>query len=159
MASLRTLCFPLLWGLIGVIATGTTAVGQDSSCTYERCALAYADRFWGLYVVKGQAAERVARMGFFTPRIAPLEGRTDSAGAYYDRFRASYASGNVLALVGGLALGVGYVLATERPNEVVLPLVSIGVGGVVGILGVTRGRRARNALHRAIWWYNGSLPH
>ena len=142
--------------LLGV-AVHTPLVAQDSTCSYDDCALALHRSFWSQYLVRGDSAVRVARIGFRAPTLAEFAAREDSAGVYVRRFRAYHTSGSWLMLVGALAAAAGELVIYESREDVLgSGMVLVGLG--VMITGGERSPRGSNALQRAIWFYNRSLP-
>ena len=145
-----------LVALLGALAPCPLAA-QDSTCSYNRCALALHRSFWSEYVVRGDSAVRVARIGFRAPSLADFAAREDSAGIYFREFRAEHTSGNWLLLLGALTAVAGEVVVSQSDQDVLgTGLVVAGLGVMIG--GGERARRGRNALQRAIWFYNRTLP-
>ena len=100
---------------------------------------------------------RVARIGFRAPSLADFAAREDSAGIYFREFRAEHTSGNWLLLLGALTAVAGEVVVSQSDQDVLgTGLVVAGLGVMIG--GGERARRGRNALQRAIWFYNRTLP-
>ncbi|MBI2074165.1 MAG: hypothetical protein HYW06_10815 [Gemmatimonadetes bacterium] len=147
---------------LGVIALLGTVVrsplaAQDSTCSYDKCALALHRSFWSQYLVRGDSAIRVARIGFRAPTLAEFAAREDSAGVYVQRFRAHHTSGNWLLLVGALTAAAGELVVYQSREDVLgSGIMVVGLG--VMITGGERARRGNNALQRAIWFYNRTLP-
>ncbi|HWP38282.1 MAG TPA: hypothetical protein VNL18_12095 [Gemmatimonadales bacterium] len=151
-----TLCSLGILILLGAVARRPLAA-QDSTCSYDRCALALHRTFWSQYLVRGDSAVRVARIGFRAPNLAEFAAREDSAGTYIRRFQSYHTSGNWLSLLGSLTAAAGQILVYEsREDAVGSVMMLVGVG--VMITGTERSRRGRNALQRAIWYYNRTLP-
>jgi hypothetical protein len=151
----RTLVLSGLGALLG-IWTPSPLPAQDSTCAYDQCALALHRGFWSTYLVRGDSAARVARIGFRAPRLADLAARQDSTGFYIRQFRAQHTSGNWLLLLGGLTAAAGQLVAFESRQEAVgAGIMLVGLG--VMFTGGERTRRGANSLQRAIWFYNRSL--
>ena len=145
-------------GLVALLLTASpsTLRAQASACTYDRCALALHRGFWGRYLVRGDSAVRVARIGFRAPTLAEFAERQDSVGVYIRQFRAGHTSGNWFLVLGTLTAAVGQILVQEsRQDAVGTGVLAIGLG--VLIVGAERRRHSDNALQRAIWFYNGTL--
>jgi len=129
---------------------------QDSTCSYDRCALALHRGFWSSYLVRGDGVTRVARIGFRAPTLADFAARQDSAGFYFRQFRAQHTSGNWLQLLGALTAVAGQVVVYESRQDVVgTGILLVGYG--VLFTGGERTRRGANSLQRAIWYYNRTL--
>jgi hypothetical protein len=146
-------------GFIAVVGSVATSPldAQDSICTYNQCALALHRSFWSRHLVRGDSAIRVARIGFRAPALDEFAAREDSAGVYVRRFQADHTSGNWLMLLGALTAAAGELVVLESRHDVVgSAVMPVGVG--VFFTGGQRARRGDNALHRAIWFYNRSLP-
>lgn len=145
--------------LLALFATAAHSplAAQDSTCSYDRCALALHRSFWSQYLVRGDSAVPVARIGFRAPTLAEFAARQDSAGIYTRRFRGYHTSGNWLLLLGALTAAAGEIVVSESREDVLgSGIFVVGLG--VMITGAERTRRGRNALQRAIWFYNRTLP-
>ncbi len=146
---------------LGVIALLGTVVhsplrAQDSTCSYDQCALALRRSFWSQYLVRGDSALQVARIGFRAPTLADFAAREDSAGVYVRRFRAYHTSGSWLMLAGAVAAAAGEIVVYRSRADVLgSGIMLVGLGAI--ITGGERARRGTNALQRAIWFYNRSL--
>ena len=144
-----------LLSILGAAAPATV-VAQDSTCTYDRCALAFHRSFWSRHLVRGDSGLRVARIGFSAPTLAEFANRQDSVGIYIRQFRARHTSGNWIAVLGVLTATAGQLVVYQsRADGVGSGIVLLGLGMVW--VGGDRVRRGENALQRAIWLYNRTL--
>ena len=144
---------------LSVVAAGALRA-QDSSCTWDRCALRVQSSLFSMKVVRGRAAEPVAKLGGFAPRIQPLADSRDTAiQRYYVQFRAAATRATALSL-GGFALGVGALVAYEAPNHGGRGVYGwlLGASALTSIIQFAEQRRANDRLESAIWWYNRGLP-
>ncbi len=129
---------------------------QDSTCSYDRCALALHRSFLARHLVRGDSAVRVARIGFRAPALADFVARQDSAGLFIRQFRSDHTSGDWLLLVGMLTAVAGQFVVYESRQDAVGTGVAI-TGFALMVIGGERVRRGDNALQRAIWHYNRTL--
>jgi hypothetical protein len=155
--------------LLGVLTASaplprTAFAQEDSTCTWDRCALRVQYRPFGTpRLVRGRDDVKVAGLGWFPRALPLLAQRSDSAAVHYNAFRARHTSGTLLFLVGLGALFAGSALVADG-NEGAGAAVFIG-GFAVGLVGVTITASAQDELSRAVWWYNrtlvaaGSPPH
>jgi hypothetical protein len=141
-----------LWNLSAV----APAVGQDTTCTYDRCALGVHHGPWRSGIVRGSQRAMIARVGLLAPPLTLLASRTDSAGTHYRAFRAAYNTGFWFQLVGAVSL-VASTVVVQADGDDVLVGATFFVALGFGIWGSERRRHARNELDQAIWWYNRSL--
>jgi hypothetical protein len=130
-------------------------------CPYTRCAL----RLEGQRLWRGAPPGAPAgRLGFWgAPPLVPLVAGSDSALAYAREFDRHYAAGVRLAgaagVAAGLLLAVAYGQRDGRVTAGDWALVGGALGALaVGVHGQRRVDRARDALARALWWYNRGLP-
>lgn len=131
---------------------GTT----PSECDYNACALRM-NLSWGNWrIVRGVQEERVATLGFRTPRLESLVSNSPQAAAEARVFQRNYLPGELFTAVGGLLLGISAAVS-ERDGSAAVPVAGIVVGTGLLFHGVSRSIRAMNALHKSIWIYNGSL--
>lgn len=125
-------------------------------CTYAACAL----RVQGNDILAGTEGRKVTSFGFLdAPRLVPWAATSDSAAHYLAIVEDDYVPGRVFSLTGVVLTWAGITAAGAWEGSdkawVGLAVSVLGLGGVVH--GDARQRRARRALHSAIWWYNGSL--
>lgn len=126
---------------------------QDTSCTYDSCAL----RLSGREVRRGVADKRVDGFSFFggAPELPMLVGRTDSAGINFEAFRRLNSRAAWLNRVAMVTTLGGVIVTVVDAEEyagwgIGLTFVSF----VPLMLGSASWRRALDRLQRAIWWYN-----
>jgi hypothetical protein len=99
----------------------------------------------------------VARIGFRAPTLAEFAAPEDSAGVDTRRFRAYHTSGSWLLLLGALTAVAGEIVVYQSHQDALgSGIMVVGLG--VMITGGERARRGSNALQRAIWFYNRTLP-
>ena len=142
-----------------VVVGSTLAAAQDSTCTYDRCALRLQHRLWSLRLVAGANDTPVARLGMFAPRIAPLSGAGDSVRSHYEAFRSSQNRASAFALVGIVTIfasGVVYGANRYQNDGVALGLAVAALP--FAIVGAVNELKARDHLAQAIWLYNRALP-
>ncbi len=141
-----------------ILALVGAASAQDSTCTYDRCALRIRYRPFASQIVQGEGALPVARMGLFSVRIMPLEAAGGPVQAHYQQSRASQDLAALLGILGGAALlGSTYAWTPfdESPNGTWIPLLVVG-GGLM-FARTLELARSRDALQQAIWHYNRGL--
>ncbi len=150
---------PIAFGIIALVGTvpRSPLAAQESACPYDQCALALHRSFWSQYLVRGDSAVRVARIGFRAPTLAEFAAREDSAGVFVRRFRTYHTSGNWLMLLGALTAAAGELVVYQSREDVLGSGIMLAGLGVM-ITGGERTRRGHNALQRAIWFYNRTLP-
>lgn len=138
-----------LWMPTPVSTQGPTV---EQGCAYDACAL----RLWDADLLEGQKAERVARFGFFRPPAArELFESSDSATSYLDVVEDTYTSGRVLWFVGQIVSAAGLVMSFSSDSDVQHSGFGAQAAGFVVVwLGQRRVTRAREAMSRAVWWYN-----
>ncbi len=143
---------PLVLG--GVRMARAQEVTTASPCPYDRCALRYEVP----WIVEGQAATRVGRVGFLSsPHLAERVSRQDSALAYALRFERRNTAGQALSAVG-LVLGAGAFAWGLSGGSDTGPTV-LGVGAFAfGFAGGVVLSASHRDMARAIWWYNRDLP-
>ncbi len=139
-------------------STPYSVVGAQSrsTCTWDTCALRVHSAFLGGRLVRGVEDEKVAGVGWFAPTLALFEERSDTAATYYRSFRSKQNSGMALSLIalGAITAGVIAAGAGEEGLGVGLTLGGLAFGALGGI----RMSSGQNDLHRAVWWYNRTLP-
>lgn len=134
----------------------TPATTQGPSMEQERAYDARALRLWDGDLLEGQKGESVARFGFFRPPAArKLFESSDSATRYLDVVEDTYTSGRVLWFAGQIASAAGLVMSfSSDPGVQRGGFGAQAAGFVVVWLGQRRVTRAREAMSRAVWWYN-----
>ena len=132
------------------------AIGQDSACTYERCALRLQYRGSGIRVVQGLDGTRIARLGFYPPHIDLLAAGDDSTRLHYDAFRKYNTRSAklgiitiILSVTGGTLIGVSHKDAVRWTG---VGLATVGLGFSFGA--TASGRRGQDELSQALWFYN-----
>src|SRR5436189_764466 len=92
-----------------VVVGSTLAAAQDSSCTYDRCALRLQHRLWSLRLVAGANATSVARLGMFATRIEPFSRSGDSVRVHYEAFRKNRNRAGAFTLIGVATLVASFI--------------------------------------------------
>jgi hypothetical protein len=137
------------------VCRGAGAQVADT-CSYETCALRIVED----KVLAGADGREIARPGLFSPpRLRPLLEVSDSASFYIEVLENNYTSGQVMSLLGLIAVSIPYLMQRESfegPPAAIAVGLSLG-GAAAVIIGGIRSRRARTALANAIWWYNLAL--
>jgi hypothetical protein len=143
----------LLRTIIVVAILSSPLVAQDdSTCTWDRCALRVHRNFFGARLVRGIDGEKVAGLGVFPGALPLLAERSDSAAIHYDAFRSKQTGGSAALFVGLAAFLVGNVVAY---NDSESAGGAIAVGGLaVSLIGGAVVISGQNELQKAIWWYN-----
>lgn len=124
----------------------------EQECAYDTCAL----RLWDADLLEGQKGESVAQFGFFRPPAArELFASSDSATWYLDVVEETYTSGRVLWFAGQVVSVAGLVMSfNSDPDVQHRGFGAQAAGFMVVWLGQRRVTRAREAMSRAVWWYN-----
>lgn len=130
-----------------------SALAQEASCTWDRCAL----RFEVPWIVAGVNGERVGKVGLLgSPHLVDVVGMQDSARVYALRFERHNSTGQKVAAVG-VVLGAGAFVAGLAGGNGWVPT---GLGVSAFVLGLSSGAilgGSRRDMERSIWWYNRSL--
>ena len=134
---------------------------QDSTCTYDRCALRLHYTSSGPRLVQGQSAVSIARIGLYPPRIDLFAAANDSTRSHYEAFRQHHSRAATFGIVS-LATLLGSVILHYSSDEDVAQGAAIGL--VVTSFGFSLAagsnrRRAGNELSQAIWFFNRELTH
>jgi len=136
-------------------ASAGSSSASDSACTYRRCALAVVPAWNGLDVVRGESAERVARLGFFWTRdLSPVFAGEPHAldfarrAVRTRRTAAVFTDAGLALLVTALAGGIA-----DSENSATWRGVAIG-GAAAFAVGVPLQFSADGQLSRAVWWHN-----
>jgi hypothetical protein len=132
-------------------AAAQTATPAET-CAYDACAL----RLWENDLLEGREGERVAAFGFFRPPAArELLEASDSAAWHLDRVEETYTSGRVIWILGQAASLAGLVMYFS-PDPAVQKggFAAQTAGFLVTSLGQRRVTTAKEAMSRAVWWYN-----
>lgn len=145
----------LLLSCLGV-TTPDLNLRAQASCSFDQCGLAFRRTFWSRYLVRGDSAVPVARIGFIAPALPDFVARQDSVGAYFRQFRSGHTSGNWFMLLGAIGLAAGSTWVYGGNYEGVGVGISV-LGLVAFIVGGERWRSSENALQRGIWLYNREL--
>ncbi|SRR6266566_650249 len=142
---------------IAALLGGRLAAAQDSTCTYERCALRLKSvSAFSAHVIAGASARPV-------PVETLLSRSGDSVRAQYQAFQRDRGRAEEFALFGLTTMIVQLGLwdaarATGNPTK---EAVAFGLIVVPVSLVIAANRNVRNARHhleRAIGFYNDSLP-
>lgn len=138
--------------LLAPAPTAAQAASRTEPCAYDACAL----RLWETDLLEGRDGERVGGFGFFRPPAArELLEASDSAAWYLDRVEETYTSGRVIWFIGQVASLAGLVMYfSADPGVQEGGLAAQTAGFLVISLGERRVTRAREAMSRAVWWYN-----
>jgi hypothetical protein len=125
---------------------------QAPSCTYERCALRVQHKLTALQLVQGADTRRVAKLGFFVPRIPLLAGAEDSVRIPYEQFRSAHNRATVFQALSAVSALTAFAVSIRKhhSNNPTLGLVSLGFATLGGI----NSRISEDRLERAIWFYN-----
>ena len=138
-----------------VLAFPQAGIAQEAECTYDICAL----RMSGKEVRRGTADERVAGFSFWggAPELPMLSDRADSAGINYELFRKLNSRGGQIQSVA-VAMTLAGLIVTLVDQDYVGWGMGLTLAGYVPLFwGASYRSRARDHLHRAIWWYNREL--
>jgi len=145
--------------VLGSLAPPVARAQVDSlRCSFDDCALRLQYRFFSTRLVRGTAALPVARLGWFPPHVAALEGSSDSVKVHYKAFQ-SLQKRSAWLTIAGLATTVATTLffrSDYRDSGAKLGLFLGGIGlsfasGIHHLL-------AQNQLSQSVWWYNRELP-
>jgi hypothetical protein len=135
------------------LVSAPAAAQSDPSCTYDACAVRFDYSFFGgQYLVRGQAAERVASLSPFSSTVRQALATNDSAAIYAATFQEKYRWGSAMAFAGGVIGTIPIVLKGDDYSDVDIAFTITGYGiALVGGWLVTSGLED---LQRAIWWHN-----
>jgi hypothetical protein len=152
-------CAAFVASLLG--AQATTLVAQDSTCTYDRCALRLQHGFGYTRVVEGSANAPVASLGLFARRVDALALSPDSTvRVYYGEFRRA-GDRSTLFTATAVAAAVAALIVYRSDTHSGENLgVSAGLALTsLGLALVERRFRSRSedCLQSAIWHYNKNL--
>src|SRR5687768_7400502 len=93
-------------------ATVRAQAAPDTACTYSRCALRVEHRFLSTRLVRGSAAESVARLGWFGSGVDVLLAGPDSAAYHARQYKSRRTTSDALGFVSA-ALAIVAVATTE----------------------------------------------
>jgi hypothetical protein len=146
--------------LVSSFASPTVVHAQDTTCTYDRCALWFETRFFGNRVVAGSGGVGVSRPAFGGLRVPVLAIAGDSARAHYAAYRKDGPRSVLLGLISLVGVAAGYIVLQEGNYDR-----NVGAGVALSVAGLALSvasdvnrRRAANHLQLAIWHYNRGLP-
>ena len=130
--------------------------GQDTTCTYDRCALRIQYRASGVRLVQGANAVSLAKIGFYPPRINLLALADDSTRVHYEAFREHHTRSATFGLVSFATLAAATALQygwdTDAAQGTAIGLLVASFGFSLGAS--SQGRKSRDELSRTIWFYN-----
>jgi hypothetical protein len=139
-------------------AIGTvTLQAQDSSCTYDTCALRLQHRLFRPRIVQGIAATDATRWDLFVRRVPALESAGDSAQHHYQGYRSAGVRGGVLMLAGSALVLTAVILRFETDYDRETADVAFAAGLVASLVGGLSSMSSRDHLQQAIWHYNRNL--
>jgi hypothetical protein len=151
-------------GAITVPATTFSSCEQSppAADAYMHCAL----RFEHDRLKQGALGTELAHAKPFKPVALSRYVKGDSALVYASRYERLSRRGDVITLLGGVAILNSMVLARQHCGDVFcshsdLKLRSrlfLGAGGAITFVGITNVVRSVKARNRALWWSNSSLP-
>jgi hypothetical protein len=123
------------------------------SCSYDACALRVEPGgfFSRPTLVRGLAAERVARAGFRGFDLQPIVQGADSAVHYARAYRASQTRASISGLTATL-LGITAAIVSQSSDDSAVPYTV--AASVVGVYTGYEVRRSLGRLSRSLWWYN-----
>jgi hypothetical protein len=145
---------------LAILMPVSTASAQDTTCSYDACALSLEGGFFGRRIVRGVRREKVATLGFLPALVPALALASDSAGSHYRAYRRKAESGFVFS-----SLGIGFAVAGLLVSDPFGPRsrtesrsTTLFVGATVSfyISGWFQSA-AEDDLARAVFWYNRSL--
>ncbi|MDP9176580.1 MAG: hypothetical protein M3O61_02770 [Gemmatimonadota bacterium] len=138
-------------------AVDSPTPNASEACDYNTCALRMKLSWGNWRILRGEREQRVGTLGMFrAPKLESIVATSPEAVTEARTFRNNYTSGEVLQAVGVILMGIGVASASGNDSEVI-PFTGVIGGGALLFYGVSRHVRAFNALHKAIWLYNGSL--
>jgi len=137
------------------VVGGHVAAQEDSTCTYDRCALRLKQAAFSQRLVQGVDELHVATLSFFAPRIDLFAQRSDSAARLYASFRQKRNT-SAWTILGGVAAVTAGLIIAQNNEPVGISLLVLGLGA--GAYATIRGISAQNNLADAIWLYNRGLP-
>jgi len=128
---------------------------RDTTCTYRRCALAVVPAWNGLDLVRGEAEERVARLGFFWATDVSLvfagEPQALEHAQRAVRLRRTAAVFTDLGAALLIAAAVGGLADQDHADT----YRGLAIGGAVAVaVSVPLQFSADGHLSRAVWWHN-----
>ena len=138
-------------------APGTQA-SRDTTCTYRRCALAVVPAWNGLDLVRGEAEERVARLGFFwVTDLSPVfagEPQALEHARHAVRLRRTAAVFTDLGAALLIAAAVGGLADHDHADT----YRGLAIGGAVSVaVSGPLQFAADGHLSRAVWWHNAQF--
>ena len=135
------------------------ATAQAPECTYDTCALRLQHKAFSRDVVRGASATRIARLGWFAPRIDPLASAADSARQHYAAFRTRYDRSAAFGLASFVLVAASTIVyvTNHRENDGVSAGLLIASLPFALASSLTR-VKADDDLQQAIWFYNRALP-
>lgn len=137
------------------LGIGQSAIGAGEPrqvCSYDECAL----RLWSSDVLRGTEEAKIGQFGFLRPPpLGELFAQSDSAALHFETLEKNYTNGRAITITSRVVSLAGLVLSFSSDSAEQrwgFGLQATGFAG--GWLGQRRVRRAKEALSRAIWWYN-----
>jgi hypothetical protein len=150
-----------LAGALAIVLTAAVPaalLAQDTSCTYQSCALRLSYRFMGARVVAGGADSVVSRPGVFRFTVPALAAAGDSARWHYAAYRRTAPRAAMLGLAAaGSAIASFVFIGNDADQHEVANVVLITTGLVSGFLAGVVSNRANDHLERAMWHFNAGL--
>lgn len=156
----RTALFALSLTIgIPALAEAQAPTARPQGCTYATCALRVRAATFTRppILVRGAAEEELSGIGSFGDAVAPWFQASDSAYAQAQRYDRLGPISGVLNIAGTAMLILGPILTdwSERPGSTAAIFLS-GLG--LTLYGGELNNRAQDALSRAVWHYNATLP-
>lgn len=136
----------------GVVQSATGAGEPRQVCSYDECAL----RLWSSDVLRGTEEAKIGQLGFLRPTpLGDLFAQSDSAALHFETVEKNYTIGRAITITSRVVSLAGLVLSFSSDSAEQrwgFGLQATGFAG--GWLGKRRVTHAKEALSRAIWWYN-----
>ena len=150
---------PIMLLLAALLSAGALRA-QDTSCTYDRCALRLKTGFWSTTIVQGALETPIGSVSLFAPSVPLLAQSRDSmVRQLFARYQQRSRLGTALG-VGATGLFIASFFAWDSDPSSQGDEAAIGMllgSAVLAIPAAVLARSASNELQKAVWHFNGAF--